>query len=118
MEMFLMVACMSLFGFAVSALAFGAATRDQRGEEATAPEAAVARTPQRFFVHDAARPAGVPQVPVEVLLLQIERHIRLEQAAAESFIDFLSAAHGGGIRGECSNGRSGNAYRSRPDGLA
>jgi hypothetical protein len=29
-----------------------------------------------------------PRVPIEALLLQIERHIRLEQAAAESFLDY------------------------------
>jgi len=28
------------------------------------------------------------QVPIEVLLLQIENHIRMEQAAAEVFIAF------------------------------
>ena len=31
-----------------------------------------------------------PNVPLEVLLLQIERHVRLEQAAAESFIHLPS----------------------------
>ena len=32
-------------------------------------------------------PQTRPVVPIEVLLLQIERHVRLEQAAAESFHD-------------------------------
>jgi len=31
-------------------------------------------------------------VPIEVLLLQIENHVRMEQAAAESFIAFPSHA--------------------------
>jgi hypothetical protein len=29
---------------------------------------------------------GAASVPVELLLLQLERHVRLEQAAAESFL--------------------------------
>jgi len=32
------------------------------------------------------------QVSIEVLLLQIENHVRLEQAAAESFLAFPSQA--------------------------
>jgi len=32
------------------------------------------------------------QVPIEVLLLQIENHVRLEQAAAESFVTFPTNA--------------------------
>ena len=41
----------------------------------------------RFFQSDIPRsvPGSASPVPVEVLLLQIERHVRLEQAAAESF---------------------------------
>jgi hypothetical protein len=84
----------------------------------------LAAVPDRFFVRDAApqwgsRPrwaqrstdplffrdggpepppvAGVvPKVPIEVLLAQIERHIRLEQAAAESFsiAPSLESLHG------------------------
>jgi hypothetical protein len=53
-----------------------------------------AREPQRFFASaaatpraDAARDVSDPElVPVEALLLRIEQHIRLEQAAAESFL--------------------------------
>ena len=38
-------------------------------------------------------PAVSPvQVPIEVLLLQIENHVRLEQAAAESFLAFPTQA--------------------------
>ena len=44
-----------------------------------------------FFVDDAA-PRTVPQpVAVDVLLLQIEGHVRLEQAAAESFLEAPTA---------------------------
>jgi len=105
MVMFLMVLCMSVFGLAVCSLAFGAATRGLPVREETPVMAAVderlAAVPDRFFVHDAApKPASparlVPKVPVEVFLAQIERHIRLEQAAAESFLSApsLESLHG------------------------
>ena len=94
MEMFLMLFAMSLLGTAVAAALFAAATREVRRQPALRAEKRPA-DPQRFFVQDETATAvadisggGLPSsgpVPVETLLLQIERHIRLEQAAAESF---------------------------------
>ena len=98
MEMFLMAVCMTLFGVAVSAMAFGAATSDVREEQALATldsklDEALASMPERFFARDTAPTINVPppvvtvpRVPIEVLLAQIERHVRLEHAAAESFL--------------------------------
>jgi len=98
MEMFLMAVCMTLFGVAVSAMAFGAATSDVREQQAATTLAskvdeALARMPERFFARDTAPALSappptvtVPRVPIEVLLAQIERHVRLEHAAAESFL--------------------------------
>ena len=105
MVMFLMVLCMSVFGLAISALAFGAATRglpvEQNAPLSAAVDERLAAVPERFFVRDAApqpAPAAllVPKIPVEVFLAQIERHIRLEQAAAESFLraPSLESLHG------------------------
>jgi hypothetical protein len=92
MEMFLMAAIMSLLSVAVCAVLFAAATRDERGEAAR-PAVQAAREPQRFFASapapraEATKEAREPElVPVEALLLRIEQHIRLEQAAAESFL--------------------------------
>jgi hypothetical protein len=95
MEMFLMAAVMSLLAVAVCAVLFAAATRDDRGVT-TQPARQAAQDRQRFF---AAAPAAPPRaeattkegtepelVPVEALLLRIEQHIRLEQAAAEAFL--------------------------------
>jgi hypothetical protein len=103
MEMFLMVVCMSLFGLGVTAAAFGAATRPERSaaepQPALAPRAEWEDEPvmsfasARFFEADRpSSPAPQPQVPVEVLLMQIDSHVRLEQAAAESFLEYPSAA--------------------------
>jgi hypothetical protein len=93
MEMLLMGACLSVFGLAVACLAFGAATRTPGDELAAAPaveekvfKAAVA--PTRFFVEPPIIPAVArTRVPIEALLLQIENHVRLEHAAAESFLE-------------------------------
>jgi hypothetical protein len=94
MEMFMMAAIMSLLGVAVCAVLFAAATREERLEESR-PAEQPAVEPQRFFASPPAAAApGEPAraraaqelVPVEALLLQIEQHIRLEQAAAESFL--------------------------------
>jgi hypothetical protein len=93
MEMLLMGACLSLFGLAVACLAFGAATRGADETASAGPtlqkeavKAAVA--PARFFVDGAALPmAARNRVPIEALLLQLESHVRLEQAAAQSFLE-------------------------------
>jgi hypothetical protein len=87
MEMFLMVLCMSVLGLALAAMAFGAATRPERQPvAATQPQPQAAKAAPRFFAEPAAR------VPIEALLLQIENHVRLEQAAAESFVAYPTPA--------------------------
>lgn len=86
-----MALALSLLGVAVSSALFAAATRDVRGASGDAPNLVEALPAPQFFgdaapLHQRA-PRPAPQsVPIEVLLLQLERHIRLEQAAAESFL--------------------------------
>ncbi len=98
MEMLLMGACLSMFGLAVACLAFGAATHTAEESNPTVPvvenEAVKApASPGRFFVERPALPiAARTRVPVEALLLQIESHVRLEQAAAECFLESPTAS--------------------------
>ncbi len=98
MDMLLMGACLAMFGIAVACLAFGAATRDARQAQASAPAiekelAKAAASPAHFFVNvPAPGIAARPRVPIEVLLLQLENHVRLEQAAAECFLEAPDAA--------------------------
>jgi hypothetical protein len=100
MVMFLMAVCLSVFGLAVTAMAFGAATRDERPADAAqpvvAPSLSIPLAAPRFFADMPAVPLAAAKtpvhVPIEVLLLQIERHVRLEQAAAESFLDLPTSA--------------------------
>jgi hypothetical protein len=95
MEMLLMGLCMSAFGVAVAALSFRAATRPEDPSESAQPAlAAKPAVPARFFGDRVLPiiPSPPPQVPIEILLRQIENHVRLEQAAAESFVEFPSEA--------------------------
>ncbi len=96
MEMLLMGLCVSAFGLAVVALAFRAATRSESSQPVLRPDvpAVEAASSARFFPNRVTVPAMVPhpQVPIDLLLLQIENHVRLEHAAAESFIGFPSEA--------------------------
>ncbi len=96
MEMLLMGICISVFGLAVAVLAFGAATRPEAAPAEAKLEPVKADAPARFFAPSIPafappKPAMTP-LPLQALLLQIENHVRLEQAAAESFIDYPSAA--------------------------
>lgn len=90
MEMLVMGLCFTFIGLAVTALAFAAATRPESLRADAQPEqVAVKPAPARFFSERLTPTAPGPapiQVPIEVLLLQIENHVRLEQAAAESFV--------------------------------
>jgi len=90
MEMFLMALCMSMLGLAVTAIAFGAATRPEKSSSPVQPELRPVKTvaPGRFFSDRVASPnSPASYVPTEVLLAQIESHVRLEQAAAQSFLE-------------------------------
>ena len=89
--------CISVFGLAVACLAFGAATRDSAKTAGAAPGAEkmikTAVKPPRFFVPRPMLPvAARTSIPIEALLLEIENHVRLEQAAAECFLESPNAS--------------------------
>jgi hypothetical protein len=98
MEMFLMVMVLSLLGAAVSAVAFSAATRgvddvperraEARPSALRADDKPAVRAP-RFFADE--RTITRPELDTVSMVLQIERHIRLEQAAAEAFLALPTA---------------------------
>jgi hypothetical protein len=99
MEMLLMGMCVAVFGMGIAAVAFGAATRSESPDSAVQPALSLVKADAaaHFFSDRVAAPPTVPpaptwSVPIEVLLLQIENHVRLEQAAAESFIAFPTHA--------------------------
>lgn len=92
MEIFLMVLTLSLVGVLVSAVLFAAASREARRADAADPFSRAIAGEERFFVMRSAKPAAWPvsPAPAHVLALQIERHVRLEQAVAEGFRRFPS----------------------------
>jgi hypothetical protein len=87
MEMLLAGLAMTLLGLAVSGLLFAAATKDRTGTVTTAADA-LQPAPSGFFTEEKL---DSQPVSVEVLLLQIEGHVRMEQAAVESFLAMPSA---------------------------
>ncbi|HWQ52220.1 MAG TPA: hypothetical protein VN442_00960 [Bryobacteraceae bacterium] len=94
MVLLLMAACLGLLALVVTALAYWAAARSEEpAVDQPQPEVFKVASPVGFFA-DTAAPAGAMriQVPVEALLLQIENHVRLEQAAAESFLEYPTSA--------------------------
>ncbi|MGO9088049.1 MAG: hypothetical protein ACLP6G_12050 [Terriglobales bacterium] len=92
MDMLLIGLCLGVFGVVFVALAFGAAMRSDPWNSAVQPELPMVKVaaPARFFSERVPMSPTVPplQIPIEVLLLQIENHVRMEQAAAESFLAF------------------------------
>ena len=96
MDTLLIGLCVAVCGVAFVALAFVAAMHSESWNSPAQPELPLVKAvaPARFFSDRAPVPPAVPplQVPIEVLLLQIENHVRLEQAAAESFLAFPSQA--------------------------
>ena len=85
MQMFLTLSALSLLCIVVSSLLFAAAIRNVCDEPPieTQVDPRLGMAPSHFFVDD--RKPMSPPVSIEALLLQIEGHIRLEQAAAEAF---------------------------------
>jgi hypothetical protein len=90
MEMFLTALVLSFLGVAVSFVAFSASvrehwTRDEHEPQGQSVPIGLTALPDDSFFAD-NRPLGRRAVvPIEALRLQIEHHVRLEQAAAEAF---------------------------------
>lgn len=77
----------------ICALFAGSVLRESREEEESshagqgvAAEPVFTPSPPRFFAETNTR-STASRIPIEVLLSRIEHHVRLEQAAAESFVE-------------------------------
>lgn len=91
MMMFLTLLCLSFFVVAVlSAIVYGASPRGAV-RPAARPGTSSALGASRFFGGDPAGPVARPRLPVEAVIALLERHVRLEQAAAESFLEMPAA---------------------------
>lgn len=84
MDIMLFIASLVVLGLALCVLAFAAVGRAP-GPTVGSWHAVVSEPISRFFVQR-PEPAPHPVDPLDAVLLQIERHVRLEQAAGESFL--------------------------------
>lgn len=86
MEMFLILAFVSVFVGGVSALLLVAAERAQAPmQRPEAPRPMV--EPTHFFLSEPTRRATrTPAIPIDLLVSQIDGHVRLEHAAMEAFL--------------------------------
>ncbi len=86
MMMFLMIVASSFAALAILSVMFSSVAPRSEAEGLEArPETRPELAP-RFFAGDIVPVGDRSQVPVEVLLSQLERHVRSEQAVAESFL--------------------------------
>lgn len=83
MLMFLSIFFTSLLAVVLCAAIVSAAQR----QEEPRPEPRLADRKGKFFAAEAGALADRPAIPVEMLVSHIERHVRLEQAAAEGFVE-------------------------------
>ncbi len=84
MVMILAILFTSLLVMILSAFALNGASSPVQGEPRPLKEPEAPR-PQ-FFSNQPGRPPATLRFPREFILSQIERHVRLEQAAAEEFL--------------------------------
>ncbi len=91
MMMFLSLLAIGLIAVVVmSAVVLGASPREVARPEFR-PEAKLAAGAPRFFGGDLAGPPVHPQMPVDAVIAQLERHVRIEKAAAEALLDMTSS---------------------------
>ena len=87
MAMVIALLSVSLVLTVITAIVLSAVLRDA---DSSAPvrESSHPNAPPRFFATDITHPvqaAGASPVPIEILVLEIERHVRQERGVAESF---------------------------------
>jgi hypothetical protein len=95
MEMLLMILGASVPVFVLCVLVFKAT--EPRGPQEkpvseSRPELTAALPAPRFFAGEPTSRLVQSRYPLEAVLSQIERHVRLEQAAAENFLDVPTPA--------------------------
>ena len=87
MEPILISFSIVVVGVMGAVLLFSVAMRD-RGEQAPPQPGERFHSPEgEFFLTEASNPEGGGALASETILLQLERHFRLEEAAAAGFLD-------------------------------
>ena len=91
MLMFLSILFASVVVLALSCAVFAGVNHETEKPPEARPSLPVVVERPRFFADAAGTRVAQPRIPIEVLLSQIEHHVRLEHAAAESFLDIPTA---------------------------
>jgi hypothetical protein len=90
MEAILITFSICVFGVMATVLLFSVAMRSRGEEEGAEASEGLSSPTGRFFLEETPgfRPHG--SIPADALLLQLERHFRLEEQAAVSFLEVPS----------------------------
>ena len=86
MAMFLTILFTGLLVVAFNVIVMAGLKNEEKKRPDVRPGAKLGLEPSAFFDRSGARSSQPAQVPIELLVSQIERHVRQEQAAAESFL--------------------------------
>lgn len=86
MDLILISFSICVLGVMVTVLIFSLAM-GSRDEEKDATASRTATEPsEAFFLEESADSEPSPEVPTNALLLELERHVRMEQEAAKTFL--------------------------------
>jgi hypothetical protein len=86
MAMFLTILFTSLLAVAFNVIVMAGLKNEEKKRADLRPAPKLGLEPSTFFDRSGARPSPSAQIPIELLMSQIESHVRQEQAAAESFL--------------------------------
>ena len=86
MDLLLISFAICVLGVMVTALLFAVAMRPESEEDEPTPRVRLQSPAEQFFMEEKADSTADPQVPTNALLLDLERHVRSEHAAAEAFL--------------------------------
>lgn len=90
MAMFLTLLFISLMVVAVMGIMVAGLSpqeRERRAQAEARQNKKLVPTPPQFFASNVPEVETRTQVPIELLMSQIQRHVQLEQAAAETFVN-------------------------------
>lgn len=87
MEPILISFSIVVVGVIGAVLLFSVAMRDRGDESEHRPQERFPAPEGKFFLEEASNPGARTSIPSEALLLQLERHFRLEERAAAGYLE-------------------------------
>jgi hypothetical protein len=87
MEAILITFSICVFGVMATIFLFSVAMRSRGEEEGPQASEGLPSPTGRFFLEGIPNPGAHGSIPTDTLMLQLERHFRLEEQAAVSFLE-------------------------------